>query len=313
MGKSREFNKITIGGKAFVFNSAAFNELINIKSKTEKITKTKIQEDLADKTFSDSETVRKWKKGDNGPSGGVNTIDIISEYFNVERKDLLKPVEIKPINFVPPSDDEEGVIIYFHGLLSDFIYTYLSPAQADSEHFYSYAVRRRTEDESKIEAWIRINEEVRDYIYNLYKLLEKMSLNISQDTYDKLHRFISECKTLYELTLGESHMADWPWINDRWAKVNPRLELIIEYCEGETSEDELEAGKYDELFRYYAEDSGVARFSSYGEIEEILPEYERYDTGEIDGVIPPDYEAIPMEFARTLTLLFKEEFKSILS
>ncbi len=175
----------------YVFSTNALINLISEKYKESRssespITKEQIRENLANITCKSPEAVKKWCRGDNGPSD-IQVVKDIAKYFEIDFHALLCPMEHSTSRIVPSvfGNDEKSIVIQFYSLLADFIYDYIGNYEK------CYIVRHKGEDISI--------EDVSGYIYDVYRQLDKVAFSISENVYNKLHRIITECKTLVGL------------------------------------------------------------------------------------------------------------------
>lgn len=307
MARSKNFRYLyKENGENYIFDRDAYQEQLKNKGKKESITLEQIRNDIADKVNQSPDSVKKWSQGHNGP-GDITIVKDIADYLEIDFHELLvlSPEDsINRADFSLSSSDEKGIIKHFHGLLSDFIYLYV--AGYGECCCYSYALRHQ----DKL-SYTPVRIEIDDYVYNLYKLLENVSLDISQDTYDKLHRMITECKSL--TVIGDEpitpYLGDWTFYNERWNAANPRLSIVAESCDDSSVGGTFIRNKNDQLLDAYLEESGMAKF-----IKEQIEANEGRDVQKqvqeelYDEFLPPSYEAWTMEVARTLTMLFKKEF-----
>lgn len=86
-----------IDGNKYRFDPVSFNAFINVKKYKEsdngnKITKTRITEELADEIHVSTDAIKNWIYGYNGPTD-IEQIKAISNYFNIDYLVLLKKVE----------------------------------------------------------------------------------------------------------------------------------------------------------------------------------------------------------------------------
>lgn len=86
-----------VDGSKYQFNSVSFNAFINMKKYNEnkngnKLTKTKITEELADGLHVSTDAIKNWLYGYNGPTD-VEQIKAISNYLDIDYLLLLQKVE----------------------------------------------------------------------------------------------------------------------------------------------------------------------------------------------------------------------------
>ena len=284
--------------QGYVFSPCAFSDLITAKYKASRfsdhpMTKERIREEISDITYKSPEAVKKWERGDNGPSD-VQVVKDIAKYFDVDFHVLLMSSEQYTLNRHVPEihgSDEKSVIIQLYSVLVDFIYDYVGSNNT------CYAIKQLGNSLT--------TEDISGYIYDVYRQLDKVSFSISDNTYSKLHRIITECKTLGDLGYPPVPYLDlWVSINHRWRDLNPRLELI---------------GKYENVEDYWDAKEGFEP----EEFEELMKPF-RDEVGQMDvkinGVPTKDdfaffdsYQLVPMELVKTLKLLFKKEFPELLN
>lgn len=286
-------------GIAYVFNTEAFNGLIRErKSASRKMEDTQTQDEIileiCEKKKMSYETVRNWAKGSNGP-GDIDLVKDLAEYFDVDFMTLLIPKDQISgginVNVDISGTDDKSVIKEFHSILTDFIYDYFGCEVGDF-----YLARHNG-------MWSEyFNEEKSELLFNLYRQLDKVSLLISKDTYDKLHRFITEIKVLSDFALhdGRPFLKSLLMENSRWLDINPHLDIVSEY----SAEDSFEH---------------AVKYSSKEQLDSIFEEFQKesdafctityeYFTSEDCSYFPEPYELVPMELAKTLTMLFKKDF-----
>ncbi len=323
MAISKSFRKIyDDDGKAYYFSTIAFKNSItrycSDKRKADiNMTQELLTADLSEKISKSTEAIRKWIKGENGPND-IEVVKDIAEFFDQDYKYFLVPSEKmripdKVIEIDASQHDEKGLVLEFHKMLSDFIYDYIG---GDFRNVY---VERRYWDSLVGD----IDEEINDYIFNAYKQLERIALEISTDTYNKLHRFITECKVFATVGYIEAtpKMASLVKINPRWIKANPYLEKIADYSRCMDFDEERFLNykdSVDALIEPFKKEASGISFS-FG-VKEARRQFENpiFDAVDTTKLIDENelhnyyfyepYEAVPMELAKTLTLLFKQDF-----
>ncbi len=293
MATSKRFRVIIIeNGEEYIFNPKAFDKLIlEKKASSEKDdsnnTIEKIISNISEKTNVSEEGVRKWRKGNNGPSEG-KIVKKIADYFDVDYHILL--TNKKEFDFDIDNADEKGIIIKFYKLLLDFIYTYVGGYIIPSDK-----AKTIVPEDAELEF------EIDNYIFDLYRLLDSVALDISENTYEKLHRFISECKALGRMGNWSLYLefSDWACFHERWGSINPKLyvaSLYAEQCFHDKFEEQqqLEEDCIKEMgFEPYI-NSSMDPDGRKAQLEEIF--------------LPSEYEVLIMELAKTLKLLFISDF-----
>ncbi|WP_207637962.1 hypothetical protein [Butyrivibrio fibrisolvens] len=297
MAKSQNY-KILYSEKGvdFIFSSKAFRDCIHNKkieskkSNDKKASITQIQNEIAEVVSMSFESVKKWVKGHNGPND-ISIVKDIAGYFAIDFRDLLISVDdgeskqnYNTIAII--AGDEKNIVIQFHALLTDLIYTYVG--NDDWTNYVSY-----------------YSIDAPDYsirIYDLYRELEKVSLEISSDSYTKLHRLISECNTLLHVGCSTTpYYHIWLESNDRWASINPRLEIISEYAEYDDQWEAKDFMDVEELLKEYRNEVGYT-CSICKTADETSMEYRD------DFLYYDSFQAVPMEYAKTLSMLFRKDF-----
>lgn len=276
----------------YVFNDKAFKKAViekksNSRKTGENLTQDRILEEIADKTSKTPDAVKRWLNGYNGP-GDISLVKDIADYFGIDYHDLLSVKQ--EFNFTIERGDEKSIITHFYKLLSDFIYTYVGGHKMSSEKI-----------EEIVSGDADLDDEVDAYIFDLYKLLDNVALEISSETYSKLHRYFAECRAISRI--GDKAItqcfSDWPIYNTRWNAANPRLyvaALIAEQCFHDKFEEQQQ------LYDGYIEETGFESFIKSHNYSNDQASYV------IEQLLPSDYEILVMEFARTLTLLFQSDF-----
>ncbi len=157
----------------------------------------------------------------------------------------------------------------------------------------------------KSETGIVTLEEMYEYFFNIYRLLDKAVLNISDETYKKLHSIITECRTL--IFYGSNtcpFLGSWLSTKERWKNENPQLELLAlvsEFNDIEEAFDYVEQEHIDALMDEFRKESGrvkLYKIHKNGKKSEIYEDFYYYKI----------YEIIPMELARTFGSLYKKDF-----
>lgn len=324
MAISKRFKTIyEENGYEFVFSSRTFkNEVIsfcsNARREGTKFTQDQILNELGERLNKSPEAVKQWMRGNNGPSD-ISVVKDIADYFDTDFKNFLIPKKIindktREIEFKITPDDEKSIVLQFHAILSDFIYDYIG---GDMRDLFIERLHDIYMDD--------IDKEIQDYIFNLYKQLERVSLILTPDTYKKLHRFITECKVfsyngVYEAT---PHFCDLLQDNPRWAEINPYLNIIAEYASFTSFDGALfflPKEKVDSLVapikletdcgHLLWEDNDVWQGYRSGRVGMGVDDKEEYISKEEawDYYFFEPHEAVPMELAKTLTLLFRADF-----
>lgn len=279
----------------YVFSTSAFSDLVKEKYKesrvtSEPLTKEQIWEALADITCKSSESVKKWGKGDNGPSD-IEVVKDIAKYFEVDFHALLTTTENSSGRTVPEiyGKDEKSIVMQFYSILTDFIYDYVCTNNT------CYAIKHQSQTLT--------TEDVDGYIYDIYRQLDKIALSVSDKTYDKLHRIITECKTLGDLGYSpEPYLDGWLADNKRWKELNPRLKIIGNYAQMEDywdAKEYFETEEFDDLMKPFRDEVGQIEVIMNGET--IKEDFAFFDS----------YLLIPMELAKTLKLVFKKDFADL--
>lgn len=287
----------------YVFSPRAFKYYIDehySASRRNGIKKTKeqIRDEIAEKTARSVEAVRQWVRGFNGP-GDLDIVKDIAAYFGIDFKELLigasylesdKLVEIKT-----NGSDEKSVVIQIHNLLTEFIYNYIGNDDGDC---YLQRV-----SESGVVSFDAMN----NYIFDVYRVLELAALRLSNDTYNKLHQLITECRTLlFHGTSTSPYMTVWISSKPRWVAVNPKLEIVAKYAQVTDfcdMDENLDGEEINVLYKGFRLESGT------------VPCYRVVDGKKIED--PEDFwyydscEIMAMELARTLSLLFRKDFPDL--
>lgn len=297
MAKSQNYKVLyTENDVDFIFSTNAFKRCIHEKNMESKknhnvITKAQIRDEIAEEVRMSSEAVKNWVNGYNGPND-ISVVEAIARYFDMDFRDLLISVDEaekkKNHNTVTiTASDERNIIIQFHALLTDIIYTYVG--NDDWTNYVSH-----------------YSIDAPDYslcIYDLYRELEKVSLEISSDSFAKLHRFISECNTLLHVGCSTTpYYHIWLDSNDRWSSINPRLEIISEYAEYEDQWEAMDYMDVDELLQEYRNEVGEVVYSKGESISDTSIERKE------DFWYYDSFQAVPMEYAKTLSMLFRNDF-----
>lgn len=299
MAISRNYRAIYVENNiGYIFSTISFSNLITTKYKELRvtdtpITKEQIRNELAEITCKSPEAVKKWERGDNGPSD-IQVVKDIAKYFSVDFHVLLTTTDYSKGKAVPEiyGTDEKSIVIQFYSILVDFIYDYVCTDNV------CYAIKHLNQKLT--------TEDTDGYVYDLYRQLDKVAFSISEKTYNKLHRIITECKTLSDLGYPPvPYLSMWVSINERWRTLNPRLEIVGEYAHMDD---------YWDAKNYYDE----------AELNELMAPF-RAEVGQIDlksNGVPVKkedftffdaYLLVPMELVKTLKLLFREEFADLLN
>lgn len=279
----------------YVFSTGAFGNLITEKYKESREsgkarTKEQIREELADITCKSSEAVKKWERGDNGPSD-IEVVKDLAKYFEVDFHVLLTTTENSPRRSVPEiyGKDEKSIVTQFYSILTDFIYDYVCTNNT------CYAVKYLGQELT--------TDDVNGYIYDIYRQLDKVAFSISDKTYNKLHRIITECKTLGDLGYPPvPYLSLWICVNERWKSLNPRLEIIGEYAEMEDywdAKESFENEEFDELLNPFRKEVGQIDVKRDG--KPAKEDFSFFDS----------HLLIPMELVGTLKLVFKKDFAEL--
>lgn len=284
----------------YVFSPRAFKYHIDeyyaeARRKGIKKTKEQIRDEIAEKTSRSVESVRQWSRGFNGP-GDIDIVKDIAAYFGIDFKGLLVrsgAIETEQLTEIKASgSDERSVVIQIHSLLTEFIYNYVGNDDGD-------CYLQRTSESGVVSF-----DDMNNYIFDVYRILEQAALNLSDDTYSKLHQLITECRTLlFHGTSTSPYMTIWLSSKPRWVEANPKLESVAKYaqvtdfCE---MQEELEQEDIDQLYEEFRRESGaVPCYRVVDGQKEYSPEdFWYYDSCEI----------MSMELARTLSILFKKDF-----
>ncbi len=323
MAKSKQFRTIyEENGNEFIFSSYALKTQIlktssDYRKNDQKKTQTQIIEELSDKVHASTDAVYQWVRGSNGP-GDITIVKDIAEYFGIDFRALIVPRSVLQNISKSESEivgtDEKDLIMQFHAVLADFIYDYIG------NDFRNVYLERRYDAYETFD----LDAEISNYIFNVYRQLEKVSLKLSPETYTKLHRFITECKVFANVGVFEAtpHMRTLLKYNPRWIEINPFLKIIAEYSNYDdfdgallfATKKDLDAlkSKFNEEADCWYIDGFASTLGGYGidkmglgieDKNDYVPEEDR---GNYYFFEP--YEAIPMELARTLTLLFRADF-----
>ncbi len=327
MAISRQFKSIYEENETeYVFSTRAFRQAmqqyVSMRNKEDddKYTQEKFLSEVGEKINKSPEAIKQWIRGNNGPSD-IGVVKDIAEIFDVDFKRMLVPRKIlsdkdKEIDFKVTANDEKSVVMQFHAILSDFIYDYIGGDFRDLFIDRRYGVY--AED---------IDKDIADFIFNLYKQLEKVALALSVDTYQKLHRYITECKVFAYNGMDEAtpHLYGLVMQNPRWIEANPYLKTIANYSYSTSFEDTLFFWKKDEIeelvepFKKEASCDYIGS-ASMGFWSDYRGEHVGLGVDEADKAqyISGDdvweyffyepYEAVPMELAKTLTMLFRKDF-----
>ncbi len=287
----------------YVFSPRAFKHQIDecyaeARRRGIKKTKEQIKDEIAEKTSRSVESVRQWSRGFNGP-GDIDIIKDIAQYFGIDFKDLLVcagAIGTEQLTEIKASgNDEKSVVVQIHALLTEFIYNYVGNDDGD-------CYLQRTSESGVVSF-----DDMNNYIFDVYRILEQAALNLSDDTYKKLHQLITECRTLlFHGTSTSPYLSVWLSSKPTWVAANPKLELVAKYaqvadfCEVQEIFDKEEM---DLLYEEFRLESGV------------VPCYRIVDGQKIYA--PEDFwfydscEIVSMELARTLSILFKNAFRDL--
>lgn len=223
MAKSINFRAFNDGGDLIYFSSLKFrtevdNYVRNKKEKGEKCTREEVYSRIAEITFVSVDAVKKWRAGHNGPSD-LDTIKKIAAILETDisnitiRGDNRETKEIEQ-DFTPMYKEEKDLINQMYQLFVDYGYWFFG-----TDICYADKV---LEDP--------IGEQQK-YIINLYHFLDRIALLISQETYFKLRRIITQLEQVYStIPVG---------IPVLWIKLNPLLgtESLMELFE--SNEEDL--------------------------------------------------------------------------
>lgn len=260
------------------------------------------------------EAVKQWVKGYNGPSD-IDVVRDLASYLNIDFMELLVlkgPTRKESTEFIVSGNDEKSIVIELHAILAEFIYNYIGSEMRDAYIVRHYGIGSEVFD-----------DEISDYILNVYKQLEKNALKISSDTYRKLHRFITECKVFATIGTFEGHpyMSTLVKDNPRWIKINPHLKYVADYSAYGDFDYALcytPKKEMDELVRDFKEEANCEYIGmGYDYIREEMDSSISEQSAQNELISDDDYqdyyyhqpyEAVPMELAKTLTMLFREDF-----
>ncbi len=213
MGKSKEFRSfIDDDGDVVRFSPIFFRRSIDSfisqkKESGEKYTKEKFYEDVAKALMYSIDAIKNWAKGANGP----NDFDIIrklARYMGIDYRDLLVDENDEPVTaidgdkFKIESSNEKDIIMQMYELFVDYIYWFTGTG-------------------SEIKAFKLLENPLKEqyeYIVNLYYLLDKSALNVSEEVYYMLRRFITELDCIVH-----ARMRYTVWLPQDWTEVNPFL------------------------------------------------------------------------------------------
>ena len=80
--------KFIVDNQEFYFNYNSFKDICRTFIQNKKITFTKLEEDLANKTNKSTDAIHNWRNRKNGPSD-IETIKLIAEYFELSNYKIL--------------------------------------------------------------------------------------------------------------------------------------------------------------------------------------------------------------------------------
>lgn len=329
MARSRNFRTLEKeNGICYIFSTEEFKKQEskrqhNSLEEGNRITQDQLWQELAQSLNLDpvtgAGTVKKWHNGHNGPND-IELVKDLAKYFGIAYKDLLIKKDTLPqrkedIVFSISGNDEKSIVIDFHTLLIEFIYNYIGTEDRDSYVDRHYDIEP---DERE--------EEIEDYLFNLYRELEKKAIRISDDVYKKIHRFISECKVFSTVGIDEGtpHLSSLIALNPRWSEINPHLKLVAKYSGAVDFDDALVVMNRKDIQDLTEEFAKEARGRNVGtllphdfkrvDVLSGMPYTEKENQDYIsfeehwDYFYFEPYEAVPTELAKTLTMLFKADF-----
>lgn len=93
---ARKTTTFDLDGKKYQFSRENFYYLIDSYKDKNNITKERIYVELEERTNTSVETIKNWVKGNNGPSD-ESMVDNLADYFQTDKKSLLKLWEEKPM------------------------------------------------------------------------------------------------------------------------------------------------------------------------------------------------------------------------
>ncbi len=276
MARSNSFRTFMVDGKAMIFKPGGLHAAIEQLHSSTKVTRSRIYEDIAEACCVSEGAVKNWKYGNNGP----DTLDAIkraAEILKVPFESLLE--ERSQIM-------QENVVPFFSQINTesekDFIKQYY---QRLIDYTYDYVGTTDTCYKNAVSNELEYGAAE----FNLYRELDKAALYISSDAYDKLHRITTELV---------SFLPPWLIFPERWTQINKRME-IVGYIVMETEFlydlNDIDEEKYKEFMAEYLHETGYS-------MQDAMEHADRIES----------YMFVARETARTIKLLFQQEFKGVL-
>ena len=276
MSRSRTFRSFMVDGRMMTFSPDGLNAAIERVHSSTGATRGSIHEQIATACFVSEGSVKNWKYGHNGP----DTLDIIKKAAEILQTDYLTLLEEQ----TQEMKDNHNVLY--------------NPINTDSEKEFINQYYQRLVDYAY--DYIGTNElcykneisEEFDYDFvefNLYRTLDKAALYISSETYDKLHRITTELV---------SFLPPWIFFPERWLQINSRMRIVdylIMDAEYLYDLNDIDEEKYDEFLKEYLDETGYS-------LKDAMEHTDRVKA----------YTYVSREVARTIKLLFQQEFKGLL-
>lgn len=276
MARSNSFRTFMVDGRAMVFDPNGLSAAIEQMHSGTKVTRNRIYEDIAEACCVSDGAVKNWKYGNNGPDA-LETIKKAAEVLGVPYESLLEDRS---------QIMQENEVTLFNQINTEsekeFVRQYY---QRLVDYTYDYI--------GTVDTCYK-NSGSKEYDYgdaefNLYRALDKAALYISSDVYDKLHRITTELV---------SFLPPWITFPERWNQINERM-IIVGYLVMDTEFlydlNSIDSEKYNEFMTEYLQETGYS-------LTDAMEHTDRIES----------FMYIARETARTIKLLFQQEFKEIL-
>ncbi|MCR5486197.1 MAG: hypothetical protein K6F35_01565 [Lachnospiraceae bacterium] len=212
MAISTKFRSLKDGDSDVSFSSTRFHAAIRAWQKKKQEAegrKVRIEDcyhEIADEIHVTADAVKNWDRGNNGV-GDMDTLKEIAKIMETDYKNLIVDKTDEPQtveeSFEPVGTTERDFLFQIYQFFVDYIYWFggtLVDSYAKRVLFDPY-------------------REQEDYIWNLYHYLDRISLVVSDDTYMKLRKTITELENIITCERPSRDVV----FPEAWKKANPIL------------------------------------------------------------------------------------------
>lgn len=311
MGKSIQFRSFTSDdGDVIKFSSIQFRKCANNyiseqrKDNDKKYTISDFDENVANVLHFSSDTIKNWRLGKNGP-GDFQIIKQLADFLKINYHDLLVDKDDKPVTVIDreafeiEGNNEKDIIMHMYRLFVDYIYWFTGSDGASK----AYKLLESPEKEQS------------DYISNLYYLLDRSALDVSEEIYNDLRKTITE---LDQVSHAWSRYS--LYLPKAWTDVNPFLlkrefYVLVYPSDG----DYADYTDSDELIHMFFEDMPDFHNVAKEERHHNPALYDRYESDLLilyDVPIRDDFDftaLVTREYANTLIKLMRKRFPQYFS